>query len=521
MKGQFVISALLLVAAFAIGRMSEPSGKEAAGAGDSSNRNKQALGTKAAERRVEGGRESKSPTPSNWKMIRERANRSREELLDELLTTLRASPGSWTYGSWLNEHLLRTDAEWTVGRIKAEMGRIPDGIMSEWCTIDPERALPFLLAQPAGSDYGFDSRFGAIHFRGMGAKDPEKGLAMIQELPAQRRGGHYASLLGGIAGSNPDQAFGYFERIVKSGDLPDKDLPEALRNLAGAAPAQLVAWMESRETPLPDRAKAELISGLAYSDIEAAKRIYVDIADEEKRNAGFYIATQISRKDPDFGTCVAWIDANAPEKMREDLKGNALSSWAHTFPDQVMDQIRKDPWILGSQRSPEIINLLKGRGEADGLVEMLGTMDADDAAPFREKLVQAGVIEETPDEFASLDGAVLKMAKNPEETIMLWEALDPEKKEKFFLGASNMMQSQPPELLLKLCQGVSDQTTQKIIPQAVARLAIMDPVKAADLVETMPDGPAREAAIKNLHSNWSADDAAAANAWKEKLAGGS
>jgi len=148
-------------------------------------------------------------------------------------------------------------------------------------------------------------------------------------------------------------------------------------------------------------------------------------------------------------------------------------------------------------------------------------MDADDVAPFREKLVQAGVIEEAPDEFASLDRAMLKMAKDPEETMMLWEALDPGKKEQLFLGASDMMQSQPPELLLKLCQGVSEQTTGKIVPQAVARLAIMDPAKAADYVETMSDGPAREAAIKNLHSNWSVDDAAAANAWKDKMAGSS
>ena len=527
MKARIPIFCVAVLLAFMAGRMSHssPGEVEATAKGKHTE-----VATKFAGRPAATGRRSKETKPGNWKQLKERAAARPEDLLDELGASLNSRsylmPGN---EDWLAEYLLWLDPKGTYRTLKKEVGE--DGLrnlISRWCIDDPENALEVLTAEWKAEkfDRSGSSRFdGPFNLMGMGRKDPEKGLAIIMDLPADRRlPSFFTSLLAGISVSAPDQTFGYFEKMLETGSLKEGSLREAITSVAFAQPEKALAWAEEHYHPVPDWIKSELLRGVASSDIKTAMRLYTESPPKdpsEQRQAAFWIANNLARNHDDLDSSWGWLEANVPPDKIEELKGNALSAWAFTHPSEAAERILSDPELLAGPRGGEMIQLMKSQGRAEELATMASGLEESQKAKVMPILTAAGLVEDSPGDIASGERLLLRMARDPENTRALWDSFDAEKKGQLlsqFVDYSGS--SQDPAMILDLMSAVPSLLGGPGGRAALARLSLTNPAQAAKIAETVPLDANRVEAINAVYYNWREDDPPAAEEWKKRVGPG-
>ncbi|WP_035608291.1 hypothetical protein [Haloferula sp. BvORR071] len=337
MKRNLLIGAIVLPLAFFAGRIG-------GGSPDSvQTPAKTAAPTKAGDRTAESRRGAgKSGSPA-WSILRRRAGMSTDELLEDLFVG-----GANQFDSWRIDQMLATDPE----RLFREIYRRADGgmlaeVTRRWCTTDPERALPLLLGKKEpfawkGRDF-YDPR-PPVSFTAMGALDPEKGLAMIDALPAsQLRERDYSTLLEGVASAEPGKALDCFERILAKGEPPANQLGWMVQLVASADPQAALNWAKGQYDPVPAKLMASLLEGMSKNDPAGSASLYEETSPKPGGSALYQIQVQLARKSSDLDATWQWVERNVEPANLAGAKAQALVAWARKNPDAAMGRLLPIP----------------------------------------------------------------------------------------------------------------------------------------------------------------------------------
>lgn len=470
--------------------------------------------------------------PLTWKDLRQYAATPTAELQAKLVELVNSQSNEIFGGrqGWLLEHLFQLDPQGTLSQVRDHCRDYQFGNVARYCCgQDPERAVTLLLfgkefAEESRDPFGFSC---PVDFRGFGARDPEKGLKMILDLPPGKPVGAFVtSLLEGIALSEPKQVGAYFDRIVAATKLPESQLGQLLSALGSADPAQAVAWAEKHyEGKIPESVAAKMVEGMARNDVQAALKLYEGMRtapDDTRRQAAFWLSNAMVGQGLDASW--SWIEANAPGACVEELKGNAWSAWAWRNGDEAVERILAEPALLLGGRGPEMLNLLQNQGREKEVFAMLEKLSAAEQEKLRPVLAANGMLSEeaAAGAAASSEEWMLRLERVAAGGGKPMEALPEEHRETVAarLRDGERISYLDPRLELEIMgstpQGVTGQGAQI----SLARFALLDSAAAVQMVEAMPPGEARTQAVKTVAMNWSVDDRSAATAWQEKMSAG-
>lgn len=533
MKREHYLACIVLPLAAIAGWLNAPSVASGSGSPENSTATKlpSPPPAKSAER---GSREKRPlPPPATWKALRERAATSTVELQAKLVELLNTGAYEVLGGGqgWLLEHLLQVDPRGTLRQVRDHCRDYQFGnVARHWCRQDPETALPALLsdkefAAQSQSTFGSSS---PVDFRGMGARDAGKGLKMILDLPPERQSVEFfSSLLEGITLNDPGQVAGYFERIIAGSKYPENRLGEILSPFSSVDPARALAWAEQRfGGGIPVNVAAQMVEGMAQSDVRAAIKLYEGMqgsGPDSHRQSAFWISKALTEQglDESWG----WIEANVPAAEVEDLKGNAWSAWAWSNRGEAVERILKEPAVLLGERGSEMLDLLRNEGREKEIPAMLAKLSAEQREKLGPVLASSGVLPaEESAEPSSTDGWLSRLGRDAAGGGTLLESMPADRREALAAELRSetnyRTNSFDPRLELEIMAKTPDGITGKGAQQSLARLTLMGSTEAARMVEAMPPGEARNAAVKTVAMNWAVDDSAAAAAWKEKMSAG-
>lgn len=530
MKREHYLACIVLPLAAIAGWLSAPSATSGIGSPEGSNATQVSSPppAKSAER---GVREKRPlPPPATWKALRERAAIGTVELQAKLVELLNTEASEVLGGGqgWLLEHLLHVDPRGTLLQVRDHCRDYQFGnIARHWCRQDPEAALQALLfdkefAEQSKSGFGSSS---PVDFRVMGARDAGKGLKMILGLPPERQSVEFFStLLEGIALNDPGQVSGYFERIIAGSKYPENRLGELLSSFGSADPAQALAWAEKRfEGKIPVNVAGQMVEGMARTDVRAAIKVYEGMQGSEPsshRQSAFWISHALTGQGLDESW--SWIEANAPAASVEDLKGNAWSAWAWRNRGEAVERILKEPAVLLGERGSEMLDLLRNEGREKEIPAVLEKLSAEQREKLGPVLAASGVLPaEASGEPGSTAEWLARLSRDAADEGKLLESMPTDRREALAaeLRSETTYRTNTfdPRLELEIMASTPEGIAGKGAQQSLARLTLMDAAEATRMVESMPPGEARNAAVKTVAMNWSVDDSSAATAWKEKM----
>ena len=339
-------------------------------------------------------------------------------------------------------------------------------------------------------------------FQRYSAADPVAAMQLATSLPDfEMRKMAVSAAVGGWSGADPAGAANYVSKLPANQDRSQL-LQAVARNWAEQDPNALIDWLkQGNGQAVSKSAVAEMLTASAqFAPAQAAEYA-------RSINAGAsqlsQIASMWSQNDPE--AAFAWA-ASLPEgKTRDEIISQTLSTSMGADPEAAVELARK----LGPDKLPASAAALIAGGLAEA--------DIGEAQHYVDSLPEG----ETRDK--ALENMLQTWGRsNPEEAIAYAQKL-PEgssaRTEGIATALGSLAERDPDAAFAFLAKAGAAE-----LPEATSRIistvANNDPGKASGWVSSLPDGPLKDDAGKQLTAAWASNDPNAAAEWLKTLPAG-
>ncbi len=390
-------------------------------------------------------------------------------------------------------------------------------VIRNWTEVDPDGVFNWLQSLTGDADSAQDPVRVLLQGQGLLASlisqvadsDPERLLAMVDQLPVSVRAQALRGGLQALASTDPLQALARIDQLPVGQDR-NNTLQTLARAYARQDPSAALAWARSLSPP-SELALRGVINGIAAVNIDQA----IDIVELELANqssgAGQNLASAVtsgllsrvvlSNVDSAEVVRVAnrLMQIDDP-RMRSSMM-SMTTMWASRDPEAALD------WMSGhaEQLEPQLFSLVgqsMAQNDLDAALHALATLPP---GPARENLLQ-GVASGIASH--SVDRAVefLDARRDQPGTDAAWSAVVMRAAQNDPVAAAGLLDR----------VGTSTQMMQTA-PLIANSWARQDPLRAAQWARSLGDEQARSAATAGVAVAWAAQDADAAAQWIRTL----
>ncbi len=390
-------------------------------------------------------------------------------------------------------------------------------VIRNWTEVDPDGVFAWLESLTGDPDSASDPVRVLLQEQGLFASllsqvadsDPERLLAMVDQLPVAMRTQALRGGLQALAAIDPLQALARLDQLPVGQDR-NSTLQTVARAYARQDPAAALAWARALSPP-SEQALRAVINGIAAVNIDQA----IDIVEFElagqssgaAQNLASAVASGLLSRVALSSVDSAEVIRVANRLMQIDdprLRTSMMSMttmWASRDPEAALG------WMSGhaEQIEPQLFSMVGqtvAQSDLDAALQFLATLPAGQARENLFQGVAAGIASQ------SMDRAVvfLDAHRGQPGTDAAWSAVVMQAAWSDPVAAAGLFER----------AGTSTQLMQ-IAPTVATALARQDPLRAAQWAQGLGDEQARSTATAGVVSAWAMQDADAAAQWVRTL----
>ncbi len=403
-------------------------------------------------------------------------------------------------------------------------------VMAAFVEKNADAAKEWALALPPGIH-----RTNAVQslVSALAKRDPQKALAILQEMPAESRGYSYQTVFAAWAQSDAAGAAAKVMELPKGANR-DGAIRSVATSWAQNNPADAFAWARGMtEKSQQSQAMQGILTQWAALDAPGARIAALALPEGALRNSAVStLIGQIAGRNPDEAkTLLAELPEGSARSNGSSMLVNAL---AYTDPKAAAELVAEMP----ADRHKNSVSNVAGqfaRSDMAGALtwaeslpaESRGTAFSGIAYTWRQQDPKAAFDYFAKHELMTEGGYMVNQAlrnwtQSDAKEALAWANTLPDGKlkDRALSTVIVSMADSDPRGAAKMLPTLSASARDDAAGNLAARWATNDPNAAAQWAASLPEGDSRSKATRNIVATWADRDLAKTAAWVEKLPAG-